>query len=389
MEIFMNAVVVEIVMKALGGIVLGGINYTSFLHNDLKNSTDEHTQAVNYFEQGLKSYNSKDYIRAVDFFNESIAREAGNLEVYVDRGNALLQRNECAGAEDSYTGAIRLSPSDSNLYVNRGNSYVCSNMMQEAISDYDKALDLNPNNIIARQDKEILERYLRGEPIKNIVISKSIEKKDDNIISPQVPGLQTGLDCAKYDRDIALFLNKYIMNNDVMAVKCAIGQGADIESKDFLDRTPLMLASYFGNIEIVKLLLEQGVELNARNKDNNTALILAGYFGNTDIVELLLDKGARTDFRNKNGNTALIEAAQSDKIDIVEKLILKGADMNMTNNQGNTALIEASIKGNTQIVKLLIQNGADKKIQNYEKQTACDVSNLNVIDKVTILGVCF
>jgi ankyrin repeat protein len=54
-----------------------------------------------------------------------------------------------------------------------------------------------------------------------------------------------------------------------------------------------MLASEYGNIEIVKLLLEAGVDVNTKTKKGETALIYALNNGYTEIVNLLKKAGAK------------------------------------------------------------------------------------------------
>jgi hypothetical protein len=82
-------------------------------------------------------------------------------------------------------------------------------------------------------------------------------------------------------------------NNQYYLVKLLIEFGADINAKDVIGSTPLMLATSSSNLEIVKLLLEVGVDINAKSKAGNNALMIASAYKHKDIVTLLKKYGAK------------------------------------------------------------------------------------------------
>ncbi|WP_192829056.1 ankyrin repeat domain-containing protein, partial [Brachyspira hyodysenteriae] len=99
---------------------------------------------------------------------------------------------------------------------------------------------------------------------------------------------------------IAKILIEQENNEDVIAKK-------DIEM-DFKNKdgyTPLMIASYKGNTDIVKLLLEYNASVDITNKDNYTALIYACIYGRADVVTILLEHKANMYIETKLENNHL------------------------------------------------------------------------------------
>lgn len=72
-----------------------------------------------------------------------------------------------------------------------------------------------------------------------------------------------------------------------------LANGANIESLDSFDRTPLLWAAYKGSsVEMVYILIDNGAEINHVDKSKTSSLHWAAIKGHRDVVALLLDKGA-------------------------------------------------------------------------------------------------
>jgi hypothetical protein len=82
-----------------------------------------------------------------------------------------------------------------------------------------------------------------------------------------------------------------------------------------LAATPLHLAVYFANTEVVKLLIENGADVNAKNKWNRTPLHIAIDKGYTEYVEWLSKLGAKADISSDQAKKipakSLLESAIS------------------------------------------------------------------------------
>ncbi len=108
-----------------------------------------------------------------------------------------------------------------------------------------------------------------------------------------------------------------------IAIKLIVA-GADIEiyawNEDSFDEqgnyakkyTPLMLASVYGNINVIKKLLEYGASIDYQDSNGYTALMFAASNKELQIMEELKKIGANTDMRNKNGESAFDLLLKSD-----------------------------------------------------------------------------
>ena len=83
-------------------------------------------------------------------------------------------------------------------------------------------------------------------------------------------------------------------------------KGANINFKYDFGITPLMMACYFNDEQLVSYLIEQKTDLNINNTnmDNDTPLIIATYFNNINIIKYLVNKKAKN-LKNKYEESAI------------------------------------------------------------------------------------
>lgn len=107
-------------------------------------------------------------------------------------------------------------------------------------------------------------------------------------------------------------------------------------------------------IMLTRALLQHGADLNVRNGIGSTPLIIAVSQKKSDTVRLLLANGARVDSQENDGYTALMYAISGGDTKIIQILLDSHADVNrLTSKQGYTALSLAEARHDTEIVRVL------------------------------------
>ena len=133
-------------------------------------------------------------------------------------------------------------------------------------------------------------------------------------------------------------LTRAVANGHLQVAELLLSSGANVNSvRSFVaaftgkpagtSMTALMVASQFGDVDVVSLLLSHGADVNAQTsrpplngvlRSGRTALILAAEKGHTDVVTRLLSSGADVSVESQAGETARSVALKRDDWEIVE-----------------------------------------------------------------------
>lgn len=152
-------------------------------------------------------------------------------------------------------------------------------------------------------------------------------------------------------------------HGDRRTIQSLLDAGANVNTCDNENNTPLLLAVEYGDANIVKLLLKAGADVNACQSNGGSPLLLAAEYGHAYIVKLLLDAGAAVNSRDQTRSTSLLIAAQNGNVDVVKILLKSKAKVDTYNNQQVTPLWKAAFKGHTLVVRLLLGAGADPTLR--------------------------
>jgi len=109
---------------------------------------------------------------------------------------------------------------------------------------------------------------------------------------------------------------------DIDKIKELLDSGADIETKNDNDDTPLLWASSAGFDNAVKLLLERGANTEAKTKSGNYPIIFASRIGAFKMVRLLLEYAANINVHNYSGYSCLNNLCEIWFDETIQELII-------------------------------------------------------------------
>lgn len=184
-----------------------------------------------------------------------------------------------------------------------------------------------------------------------------------------------------------------IKNRDLAMVKKLINAKADLESRDFLDRTPLAYACEQNDTQIALELIAAGALVNSTGNANRTALMYACMKNNIEVTNVLLAKGVVINAKDSVGYTALshtcYHAGKANSI--IAKLIQAGADVNVDCSRHKTLLQCAAEDNDLERVTMLLNAGAsvDARLSDNQETaliTACFHNNTEIAQTLIKAG---
>jgi ankyrin repeat protein len=241
-------------------------------------------------------------------------------------------------------------------------------------------------------------------------------------------GFSNGLLAQSIQDNLDSSLFAAIKANNLEQIKQLVKKGADINVQDENKATPLMWASYKGDVELVKFMIKKKADYTKKgviytNKEKTgyygnllciaagenklellnyllekckitiedkeydpetqketgwTALQWAASKGNNEIIEFLLNKGANINANHtETKSTPLIYAIENKKYETVKLLINKGADVNIAKTSGWGALHYLARDNKKELLILAIKKGAKLNVQNTNSWTPLMLAGYN------------
>lgn len=177
--------------------------------------------------------------------------------------------------------------------------------------------------------------------VKTMKFIKSVKNKDYNTVkSMNLENIdinscgddgQTALITAVRNRDIKMI--------NILIDHCKVDVNALDKNKYCIPA--LTHAIMINRFDIVKLLVKKGADINLGGQGvnrGNTPLMIASWNGNLQLVEFLLkQEGICVNQQDSNGFTPLIKAAIRNRVEVAEILLKNGADKQIRSFEDKTA----------------------------------------------------
>lgn len=146
---------------------------------------------------------------------------------------------------------------------------------------------------------------------------------------------------------------EFCRSGDLKGLKALVEKEPNcVNAKNEYGFSPLIIASYRGQVSIVKFLLSHGANINFESEEG-PALMGTCYSGNYKLSKLLIKAGADVNYQHKSGNTPLHYAVTSGNGQLIKYLISCGADVKKINGEGKSARDIAEDSGNIRAIQLL------------------------------------
>jgi ankyrin repeat protein len=199
------------------------------------------------------------------------------------------------------------------------------------------------------------------------------------------------------DQDL---LEEYIVTGNAIELYALLNSNPKLAiQKTSQQISPLLLCCYYKKPELADIILKHVPEISifeasALGKNDHitnivgenpglihefsddgfTPLSLAAYFGNEDVVRNLLLSGADPNIPSKNGFSVYpIHSAVASNYTMIAKMLLEaGADINVVQKSGATPLHSAAHNGNIELLIVLLEAGAIVDAKMEDGKTAAD-----------------
>ena len=159
-------------------------------------------------------------------------------------------------------------------------------------------------------------------------------------------------------------LHKAVLNTNIPLIHLLLQAGASVNVKDPRSEwTPLMIASYQRDCEIIEILFNQGANVNEISEDRQSALHLAIGPDNDSVkaVKLLLKHGSNVDAKDYAGAYPAYQAILHSNTEILSLLVQHGANIKTcVSDMGECSNIFMSdVNQYSKCMDILLSAGAD------------------------------
>lgn len=142
--------------------------------------------------------------------------------------------------------------------------------------------------------------------------------------------------------------------------------------------SPLVVAIFRSDIELIRQLIDGGADVNELGDMQRTPLIQAAIDNKINVVSLLLDHGAAVNAQDSLGYSSLHYAAQGSHLELARLLLSRGAVVDLADTKGATPLKIAvfNFHDSGEFISLLVEAGADPHHQDNRSQTPLTLAEI-------------
>ncbi|PFX27903.1 Ankyrin-3 [Stylophora pistillata] len=159
---------------------------------------------------------------------------------------------------------------------------------------------------------------------------------------------------------------------NVEVVRTLLKYHARVDVFDESGRAALHICAERGHLEVAKELLEHKAYVNAKSKVGLTPLHLAAESGHKELVGLLVATyKASVDALTLEKKTALHLAAEKGRLQVCEHLLELRADISALDNKGQTPLHYAAQNDHSQVVTLFLNHKPGVMMQQNAEGSTC------------------
>jgi ankyrin repeat protein len=350
--------------------------------------------------------NPKSMIKELTNYLRSLENRNNELEGAINRYEKILAAN-ISEQEDALIQILNIVLKSSKDFLRRQNfngrtilHYACGleyvNVINFLLEKYDSVTDINVLDVNTRTplfyavevgNKDIVEALLkkgasvhtkdaRGETVVAIATRKGqvelLELLKDKNQTPQKDksANATTPETEKGKGQRLLDLHAAVQKDSAEKVKELLATGKyQVNAKNANGVTPLHIAAFRGNLEVLNVLLKANADPNAVDDEGSTPLHQAVASGHIDCVKALIQAGANINAKDNTLSTPLNVAAYHKFDDIAALLLESGADPNIPNDREFTPLHHSCAYGYIQLTKLLLQKSANIQAVTKEMST--------------------
>ncbi|KAG9452847.1 hypothetical protein H6P81_005751 [Aristolochia fimbriata] len=168
-------------------------------------------------------------------------------------------------------------------------------------------------------------------------------------------------------------------NGDLQTVQTiSLSNPLSVNLRDKHSRTPLHLAAWAGQAEVVSFLCKNKADVGAAAMDDMGAIHFASQKGHVEVVRILVQSGVSVKASNRKGFTPLHYAVQGSHLELTKYLVRKGAHLSAKTKTGKTPLDLAS---NEEIRSFLVEQETAKKPEEMEEEKNVEESTSTKLHK--------